>query len=107
MLAASAAGIDTHLACTTACERVQRSIVTTDPTALSVVVPRQGHLFARSGLGHEVTLSDRIGNRAKQIYRLRRRRRVLVKHGSAWQIGKGPVSMLSIVTVLVGMTRGL
>jgi len=48
-----------------------------------------------------------IGDRAKQIYRPRRRRRVLVKHGSAWQIGKGPVSMLSIVTVLVGMTRGL
>jgi hypothetical protein len=41
------------------------------------------------------------------IYRHRRRRRRAPKHGSAWQIGRGPVSMLSMVTVLVGMMRGL
>jgi hypothetical protein len=32
---------------------------------------------------------------------------VFAKHGNAWWIGNGPVSMLSIVTVLVGMMRGL
>jgi hypothetical protein len=43
-----------------------------------------------------------------EIYRHRRpRRRRLAKHGSAWQIGSGPVSMLSRTTVLVGMMRGL
>jgi hypothetical protein len=43
-----------------------------------------------------------------EIYRHRRRRRRRApKHGSAWQIGKGPVSMLKRTTVLVGMMRGL
>jgi hypothetical protein len=42
-----------------------------------------------------------------EIYLHRRRRRRVPKHGSAWQIGRGPVSMLRSVTVLVGMTGGL
>jgi len=39
-------------------------------------------------------------------HRQRRWRRA-AKHGSAWQSGSGPVSMLSCTTRLVGMTGGL
>ena len=52
------------------------------------------------GLGHASSLSDYY------LHRHRRRQRP-EKHGSAWQTGSGPVSMLRRTTVLVGMTGGL